>query len=359
MTIFVVGGGTGGHLFPAIALGEELTRLKQRVFLITDTRCKGYIGPNFNLQTYVLSLGYMRSGLISKMLMTFRIFMATIRSIFILRKNQASLVVGFGGYPAFPTLLAAKILCIPIMLHEQNCFFGKVNNFFAKTAVSIALNFAETRNVPDGCAHKIIVSGNPVRPEMHIAEVLRSFVSDNALKILVIGGSQGAKVFSSLVPEAMVYLKRKKPELQISITQQATTSEHVKLSDTYTNNGIAYELQEFFHDMPRRYLGSDLVICRSGASTISELIHLGQPAILIPFPFAAEDHQFFNASALVNKSAAWCFRQYDLTPEILADKIIEIISNPNNLSAVSKNLLNLRVESERILADTVMRIIST
>ncbi|MES2215461.1 MAG: undecaprenyldiphospho-muramoylpentapeptide beta-N-acetylglucosaminyltransferase [Pseudomonadota bacterium] len=355
MTIFVVGGGTGGHLFPAIALGKELARLGSEVALITDTRCKGYIGPQLGLETHILSLGSMKYSFFAKALMAIKLVFASLQSIILLRRRKASIVVGFGGYTAFPPLIAAKLLGIPIMLHEQNCFFGKVNKLFAKSAKVIALNFAETSNVSEDLRDKIIIVGNPVRPEIKLAYKKRTFLKDG-IKILVIGGSQGAKVFADIVPRAIAILKSIKPELKISITQQASSIDHEKLRAAYsTALEIPCELEEFFHDMPRKYSESDLVICRSGASTIAELIHLGQPAILIPYPFAAEDHQFFNANVLASKSAAWCFRQKDLTPEILSDKIIEIANTPETLEKMSERLLSLRMESEKILADTVLK----
>ena len=352
----MVGGGTGGHLFPAIALGEELSRLRYKVCLVTDTRCKGYLGPDMELQTYILSLGSLRSGIFAKILILFRIVAAIIQSLRIVHKDKASIVIGFGGYTAFPTLFAARLLKIPIMLHEQNCFFGKVNSLFAKSAVCVALNFAETSNIPTGCQDKVIIAGNPVRSDIRRIDAKRNFSTDG-IKVLVIGGSQGAKVFSNLVPEAIKILKYKDSKIKISVTQQASIADQGKIREIYDDVGIDYELKEFFHDMPMRYLASDLAICRAGASTIAELIHLGQPAILIPFPFAAEDHQFFNASVLVSKSAAWCFRQQELTPEILADQIIEIANTPGSLDKVSRKLLSLSVLSEKILADTVVQII--
>ena len=358
MKIYVVGGGTGGHLFPAIALGEELKARSYDAELITDTRCLGYLPKDLKLKTHILALGSIKSGLVAKLLMCFKMLFVTAKMISVFILHRPALVIGFGGYTAFPALLAAKVLYIPIMLHEGNCFFGKVNKLFATYAKKIALNFAETTNIPANLKAKIIISGNPVRKEIAQIKVKRDFTG-KTFRILVTGGSQGAKFFSSIVPESLRIIHQWKPEIKIDLVQQATVDQHNNLQATYAKTCHKFELAEFFKDMPQRYLNSDLVICRAGSSTIAELIYLGQPAILIPFPFAAENHQFYNAKALTDKNAAWYFEQSSMSSADLAALILTLAADRSLLQDASKKLRELYIESSSILADTVEEIIKS
>lgn len=352
--VFLVGGGTGGHLFPALALGQELAKRNYSISLITDSRCEKYLPKNLELDTHILSLGSLKSSFGSKIFMSIKMFFALMQSIFLFTKHKPSLVVGFGGYTAFPSLLAAKFCNIPIMIHEQNCFLGKVNKIFAACAKKIALNFPDTQSVSKGLDDKIVITGNPVRQEIlnNVVEY-KDRKKDAIFNILVIGGSQSAKVFSSIIPAAIAVIKDKCPKLKLSIVQQASRDDAENLGSIYSRFCKKFEVAEFFADMPKRYNDSDIVICRSGASTIAELIALGKPAIMIPFPMAADNHQFYNAKFLADRNAGWCFEQKNITPEILAGKIIEIANDNVMLKNISQNLSGLRRNSSCILADTV------
>jgi UDP-N-acetylglucosamine--N-acetylmuramyl-(pentapeptide) pyrophosphoryl-undecaprenol N-acetylglucosamine transferase len=369
MRVFVTGGGTGGHLFPAISLGEELAARGYDVHLVTDTRCKGYL-KDCALRTHILRLGFMRAGILPKITLAARMLMAISWSIVLLICYRPQVIVGFGGYTAFPMLFAARLLFIPIMLHEQNCFLGKVNDMFARSAVKLALNFAETTNVPTKISKKLVIAGNPVRKEFRgvslgldprVSGGMRSSGQArgrDVLKLLIIGGSQGAKVFSSLVPAALQIIHTKNPNLKISIIQQTKIEDHDILRKIYKDLDMQADIQTFFHNMKELYINADLIICRSGASTIAELIHLAKPAIFIPFPGAAEDHQTFNAKVLESKGAGWMLHQTDTTPEMLADTIFDLANDHKKLIRASKKLMELQMPSEQILADAVEEIIT-
>lgn len=388
MRVFVTGGGTGGHLFPAIALGEELLERGYDVHLITDIRCSGYI-KGCKLETHVLYLGFMRKGILSKILLSARMVHAIIKTLILLICYRPQVVIGFGGYTSFPALAAAKLLFIPIMLHEQNCFLGKVNDMFARSATKLALNFAETANLPTNIQDKIVVAGTPVRKDLRdiatlpsprhglrrSAETLIVAHEDSTvsthkssakmglegglINLLITGGSQAAQVFSEIIPAAVEIMHKKAPEIKISIVQQAKSESLEALRKTYKPITEGAEIEEFFHNMPERYIAADIAICRSGASTIAELIHTGTPAIMIPFPGAAEDHQTYNAKVIEAKGAGWVFAQSEITPEALADKIIELAKSPALLADVSDRLLSLMLPSERILGDAVEKIINS
>ncbi len=350
--IFVVGVGTGGHLFPAVALGEAMATRGYEAHLITDTRCQKYLGKDIDLPVHILSLGSIRSSITTKLLTMIRIFIACLYSIYLIIRHKPLVVVGFGGYTTFPTLLVAKILGINIVIHEQNCFLGKVNKFFFNVASKVALNFAETTNLPNVSDSKIVITGNLVRKAISSLNPTRRF-DDVDFRILVIGGSQGAKVFATIVPDALKIVRAKLPDIKLSITQQASSVDKPILEGFYQAINVDAVIAPFFHDMPQKYTSSHLTICRAGASTISELIYLGQPAILIPFPFAAEDHQTFNAKALCSKNVAWSFQQSTLTPEMLAVKIMKLIEDRAELQMVSEQLLGMRKDSVKMLSDIV------
>ena len=186
---------------------------------------------------------------------------------------------------------------------------------------------------------------------------IKNNFDNEEFRLFIFGGSQGAKVFSQIIPEAITQLLKLNPSLKIYITQQVSEDDQKELSTIYGQLGLKYVLSPFFHNMAEIYSQTDLVISRSGASTVAELVNAGVPAIFIPFPYAMEDHQYFNAKAIENSKAGWCFRQEDVTAQILAQKIYELVANRTMLKEASKNLLDRRNNGAKYLADTVLKII--
>jgi UDP-N-acetylglucosamine--N-acetylmuramyl-(pentapeptide) pyrophosphoryl-undecaprenol N-acetylglucosamine transferase len=354
--IFVVGGGTGGHFFPAIALGKKLQDRGYGVYAITDSRCKKYIGKDFDLKVKIISCDYFKKGLFQNIKAFFKIASGVLESLTLLVRVRPKIVIGFGGYPMVPMLYAAKMLGIPIALHEQNSFFGKANNMFAEDAKMIALSFEDTKNLSSTYKSKITVTGNPIREHIYNLNIKRDF-EERPLKILIYGGSQGAAFFDNLIPNTMKILRDKDKNLQIEITQQAPKSDHTKIKNVYKTLGIKAHIQEFFHDMDKQFQKHHFCISRAGASTIAELIAVGMPSILIPFPFAANDHQAHNAKFLVSKNAAIMFEQNKISPGLLADRVIKLSSSPELLTNMFNNLLNMKVDSSDILATKIENLI--
>lgn len=355
-TIVLAAGGTGGHFFPAIALAEELAKSVPNIHLITDRRCEKYITKNMPVIPYITDLHIKMSGIFNKIKSIYQLITACIKTMILFFKLKPSVVIGFGGYPSFPAMLAASFFKIPIIIHEQNCFLGKSNRIFAKKAKVIALSYKETTNVSSAYKDKIIYTGDIIRETIKNLPEKQSFNS-KVFNIFVFGGSQGAHIFSTLIPEAIQFLKKLAPEIKIRITQQVTDEYKLQILQTYKKIGIECELENFFYNIHDIYLNSDLVIARSGASTIAELTTIGLPAIFIPFPYSAEDHQTFNAMALVKDNASWCYNQKDITPEILAKKLYELITNRNVIQHASKNLLKRKTNGTKYLTDTVLKII--
>lgn len=355
-TIVLAAGGTGGHFFPAIALAEELAKSGHNIHLITDSRCEKYITQDMPIIPHISNLHIKMSGLFNKLKSTYQLIIACINTIVLFLKLKPSIVVGFGGYPSFPAMLAARFFKIPIIIQEQNCFFGKSNRIFAKYAKHIALSYKETSNISSNYRDKIIHTGDIIRESIKNLPEKKSFNS-KIFNLFVVGGSQGALVFSKIIPETIQELMKLKPEVKIKITQQISDEHKSQISEIYNKLGIENKLQNFFHNINDIYNESDLVIARSGASTIAELTAIGLPAIFIPFPYAMEDHQKFNAMALVNDDASWCYNQKDITPHVLAQKLHELIINRDLIEKASRQLLKRKTNGTKYLADTVLKII--
>ncbi len=358
--IFVVGGGTGGHLFPAIAVAEILQKRKYNVSLITDHRCVKYLKNHTHIPTYVIGQPQPKSGILGRILRVFFTLIAIIRAFILLYKTKPALIIGFGGYVTYPPLLASRILGIPIMIHELDCFLGKVNLRFAKIAKKLSLVTENIGNIPKNLPKdKIIVTGNPVRQEIlqYKNASPKSAARKNSFRILITGGSQGASFFSSIIPQAMSLVQKHYPSLKLEINQQARSEDLENLKKSYKKYGIKGHIDHFFYNIPELLYNSDLLIGRSGAATIAEIIAVSKPAILVPYPFAAEKHQHFNAKMIQDNGGGWFFDQYDLTPQILANKIIEIIADKRILLEASNALSKLKKDSPNIIADTAEEII--
>jgi len=356
-TILLAAGGTGGHLFPAIAIAEELAKSQVTVHLVTDYRCKKYLTGDLPLTPHIFDLHLSMSGIFNKIKSAIKLFSACIKSVALIRRIKPDAIIGFGGYPSFPSMAAARILKIPMIIQEQNCFLGKSNRFFAKSANLIALSYKETDNIDIGFKSKLLFTGDIVRSEIRSLPEKNNF-DTKQFHIFIFGGSQGAKIFSSLIPDTLDKLKQLNPQIKISVTQQASQEEQKYLVKYYANIlNIKYELAEFFYNMPEIYNKTQLVIARSGASTIAELTNIGLPAIFIPYPHASEDHQYFNAMALVNSNASWCYRQNEVSSSLLAKKINELVTDRELLKEASKQLLNRKSDGAKYLADTVLKII--
>ncbi|HJD59622.1 MAG TPA: undecaprenyldiphospho-muramoylpentapeptide beta-N-acetylglucosaminyltransferase [Rickettsia endosymbiont of Omalisus fontisbellaquei] len=377
--IILVAGGTGGHFFPAVALGEELIKRGYEVHFITDLRCQKYINQDIKVIFHILDLK--RSSNIFLFLP--RLSIAVLKAIRLLYNIKPSVIVGFGGYPVISSMFAAIFLRVPIIIHEQNSYLGKVNKFFASFAKKIAISYENVKNLPEFAKSKIVITGGIVRrnirnvchsreggnleklsldPRFRGDDIKRSGDNfkkskDNIFTIFIFGGSQGAKLFSELIPDSIKILMQKQPELKLYVVQQAAFDDQEKIRKIYSELNIAYELAEFFDDMVSQYKKADLVISRAGASTIEELTYIGLPAIFIPLPSAADNHQYYNAKLLEDKKAGWCLEQNSISAEKLADKILDLISNPKVLEDASQNLLKRRKEGHVLLSDLIEEVI--
>lgn len=358
-TVVLAAGGTGGHMFPAQALARELLAQGARPILVTDRRGGGF-GPELAGQVethHISAAGFTGGDFLAKITSTLRLGVGYLQAWRILARLKPTCVVGFGGYASLPTLLAAGHMKRRIVLHEQNAVMGRANRMLTARAEAIALSFPEVAGLRDADREKAVLVGNPVRPA--IAAVGRRPYSvasqGGALRLLVTGGSQGARVFNDIVPQAVAEL----PEAlrrRLHISQQVRGTDIGAVEDAYKPTGVRHELQSFFDDMPERLQAAHLVICRAGASTITELAASGRPAILVPYPYAADDHQTANARAFAEAGGGWLMPQSSLDAQSLAQRLTDLLEAPALLTRAADCARNFgQSDSARRLADLVSK----
>ncbi|MGF6155995.1 UDP-N-acetylglucosamine--N-acetylmuramyl-(pentapeptide) pyrophosphoryl-undecaprenol N-acetylglucosamine transferase [Ensifer sp. KUDG1] len=335
--ILLAAGGTGGHLFPAEALAHELKAMGYSVHLVTDSRAERYAGKFPADEVHVVpsaTIGSKNPVSVVKSLWTLWSGMRAARKLIARLKPKA--VVGFGGYPTVPPLLAATGMGVPSIIHEQNAVMGRANKALASRVKAIAGGF-----LPEGTgafAAKTVTTGNPVRPAVLAAAKTpyASAVGDAPFHLVVFGGSQGAQYFSKAVPQAICRLDDEVRQ-RFKVTQQARPEDKDGVIATYEKLGVPAEVSPFFTDMADRIAGAQLVICRSGASTVSELAVIGRPAILVPYPYALDHDQAANAAALAAKGGARVIAQGELTADRLAGILNDAIGKPQSLADMAAN----------------------
>ena len=351
--LIVAAGGTGGHMFPAQALAEEMLKRGWRVELSTDERDARYAGgfPEAATIRQVAAATTARGGILGKLKTPFVLAGGLASAMARMRRDRPAVVVGFGGYPSIPALGAAVLKKIPRMIHEGNGVLGRVNQRFATRVDRLACGIWPTL-VPAGT--KAWHSGNPVR-----AQVLERAGSpyippgDYPMSVLVIGGSQGARVLSDLVPAALAALPEATRK-HLRVTHQARPEDVERVISFYDAHDIRAEVEPFFTDIARRMTEAQLIIARSGASTLADLTVIGRPSILIPYPSAAGDHQTANAQALVSAGAAVMLAESGLNAETLAKEIADVLGDPARASKMSRAALAAGVpDAATRLADMV------
>ena len=353
--IAIAAGGTGGHFFPAEALAAALIARGQRVVLLTDARSGGLKSPVFaNRDTYVLpGAGIAGRGLVRGAKAVLALAAGVLKARSLLAELNAGAIVGFGGYPCVPPVLATRFLRRPpaVILHEQNAVLGRANRFLSGRIDRLALSFAGTTRVP--AKVRTEVTGNPVRPAITALADATYMPPDGTIRLLVLGGSLGARVFSDVVPAALLAL----PDdlrARLSVTQQCRAEDMDRVRAAYVEAGIAADLAPFFGDVAERLSAAHLVIARAGASTVAELAVAGRPAILVPLPGAIDDHQTGNARALADAGGAWAMPQPSFTAANLTSRLTELLRDPAALtSAAAAARTQARTDAAERLADLV------
>lgn len=358
MNFVLAAGGTGGHMIPAHALAAELKSRGHGVLLITDERGARFPGLFKDVPVHILPAGRLGGGPLGLLKAAGAVLKGRGQAKRLYREHTPDIVVGFGGYPAFPSLLAASARRIPTVLHEQNAVLGRVNRLLAGEAEAIAIAYDKVDRLKSKYQDKTVVVGNPVRDEIARLGELPFPPFDNVapLKILVTGGSQGASVLGDVVPAGLGLLQ---PSLRhrLQVVQQCRPDDIERVRNTYASLHIPAELLTYIEDMPEKLADAHLIIGRAGASTIAELTAAGRPAILIPFPSATDDHQTANAREMTAAGGARTIQQDNFTPEVLARQIEAMAADPIAINNAASRALSVgRPHAARDLADLVERV---
>jgi len=358
MNFALAAGGTGGHMIPAHALATELKSRGHGVLLITDERGARFPGLFEGMPVHVLPAGRLGGGPVGWLKAAGSVLKGRGQAKRLYREHRPDAVVGFGGYPAFPALLAASPMRIPTVLHEQNAVMGRVNRLLAGEAAGIGTAYDQIDRLKPKYQSKAVLVGNPVREEIaRLGELpFPAFDEFAPLKILVTGGSQGATILSQVVPEGLGMLE---PSLRrrLQVVQQCRPDDIERVRKQYADFGIPAELTTYIEDMDAKLADAHLVIGRAGASTIAELTAAGRPAILVPFAAATDDHQTANAREMVKAGGARAIAQANFTPDVLARQIEALAMDPVALNNAAGRALSVgRPHAARDLADLVERV---
>jgi len=349
-------GGTGGHLFPAQALAEELKRRGWRVHLATDARGGRYRDSFPAEAVHVLPAATIAARNPVALAATAWTLMTGFCAAWaLIGRIGPSVAVGFGGYPTVPPILAAWARRVATCVHEQNAIMGRANRLLKRFATAIALGFADTRPIARRDRKKVRHTGVPVRAAVvaAAAKPYRKPDPNGAFRLLVFGGSQGARIFADVVPAAVAGLSGPRRK-RLQIVQQARAEDIERVSQAYANLGVKAEVAAFFADLPARIAAAHLVISRSGASTATEITVIGRPAILVPLPGAIDDDQLMNATALQRHKAAWLMPQSAFTSDRLAHELERLMGDPDELQKVAAAARSLgRPDAVARLADLV------
>lgn len=350
-TFVLAAGGTGGHLFPAQALAEELIRRGYTIHLMTDERVRDY-GKSFPAtETHIvpsatlsLSKPWLVPGRALRLYGGYRAARA------ILSRLRPLAVIGFGGYPSFPPIMAAARLKIPSCVHDQNAVMGRANRVLARWADAVASSFPTLMGLPPEAKGKLTFTGNPVR-DIALREKGAPYPGFERFNLLVFGGSQGAQFFGDFMPKVFETMTPGE-RVGIHLTQQVRAENMAAVSAAYRAMGLDCELQPFFMDMPRRIADAHLVVCRSGASTIAELGVIGRPAVMVPLPHALDNDQLRNAESFASAGAGWVHPQSSLAPEGFAQFLTSLRSQQGQLQqAAAAALKHGKPDAAQRLAD--------
>jgi len=358
-TIMLAAGGTGGHLFPAEALAHELASRGWQVHLATDDRAERFAGKFPAAAIHPIKSATIGSKNPIALARAFWSIWSGVRQASqVIARIKPSVVIGFGGYPTLPPLYAATRRGVPAMVHEQNAVMGRANKALAGKVDAIAGGFLP-ENAGANSA-KIVVTGNPVRPAV-IEAAKKPYVASGGMdqfNLLVFGGSQGAQFFSEAMPAAIALLPEEQRK-RLHVTQQARKEDADKVKAAYAELGIAADVSPFFTDMAERMAAAQLVISRSGASTVSEISVIGRPALLVPYPYALDHDQAANAARLAAAGGGEVHPQATLSAQRIAELLGDAMSDPTRLSTMAAAAKSVgKADATRLLADLAEAIAS-
>lgn len=355
--ILISSGGTGGHMSPASALAQDLRARGHRVELATDERGLKFAAMFQDMAIHKVASGTVGAGMKGKIKGMMNLMRGFVQAFALVRRMRPDVVVGFGGYPSVPSVLMAQILGLPTLIHEQNGVLGLANRILAPRALKIALSLPLEKNV---YAEKSVVVGNPVRPEITALHGVKYAAPKTDMRVLVLGGSLGASVFSSVVPKA-VSLMKESARARLEIVQQVRAGEMERVQKAYADLGVRVRLAPFFEAMAGELAAAHLIICRSGASTVAEVSVAGIPAVFVPYPHHKDQQQKKNAQGIVAAGGAWMMQEgVDFTPEALWRRLEDVINNPMILQEMAGKAKGFaKPMAAKTLGDLVESVVKT
>lgn len=352
--IVLSAGGTGGHVFPAQALAHELASQGYKVFMFTDDRGHHFQDPAISVIS--IPAGQLHGSITRKIRGGFKLTAGFGAALYHLRRLKPQAVVGFGGYASFPTMMAAATLRLPTIIHQADAYFGRTNCFLVPFMTRIATSFPHVENIPSSCLEKVSFTGLPVRSEIQPSPYEPS-IEDAPFHLLVTGGSQGAKIFGELIPQAILLLN---PDLQkrLHITQQCRAESLDHTRALYERTKAHVELAPFLDHMGERYKKAHLVISRAGASSVVETAVAGRPALFIPYPYAMDNHQFYNAQQAVNAEGGWLIQEKELTSQGLASFLSELMTSHWKLMQTAANIRKMIIPDASTRLSNLVKVIA-
>ena len=335
--IIFSGGGTGGHIFPAINLMKHFFDKKYKVLLVTDSRGGHFLENYSEFKSYIIKAGTpTNKSLFKKIFSYFLIFYSIIQSINILKKEKPDLVFGFGGYVSFPISFASRFFNLPLIIYENNMILGRANKYLSSFSKKILLSKKIQNNFPENYKNKTFEVGAILNKNIINYSSFKTNKNQGKFSILVLGGSQGAEIFGAIIPTVIKMLKDAGHEIEIN--QQCVSEQRKPIIDFYEKNNIKNYVFEFNKDIIDLIATSNLAITRCGASTTAELVNMLTPFIAVPIPTSVDNHQFLNAKYYENEGCCWVLEQKYFNKENLRDLVLEVIKNKNKLESIKQNM---------------------
>jgi UDP-N-acetylglucosamine--N-acetylmuramyl-(pentapeptide) pyrophosphoryl-undecaprenol N-acetylglucosamine transferase len=355
--VLVAAGGTGGHLFPAEALAAVLIKRGVGVHLATDHRAERFGGAFAEDSVHVIASATLRARNPIALTRTATMLgLGLLQARALIRRLKPAAVIGFGGYPTIPPVLAAAWRGVPSLIHDANAVIGRANRLLAPRVTAIATTFPDVFKDRPNLAAKATLTGNPVRAAVVAAAAAPYQAPSDNLRLIIFGGSQGARIMADIVPDAIGRLDTGL-RARLHVVQQAREEDLSRVRQVYAGYAVAAEIEPFFPDLPARMAASHLVISRSGASTVAELAAIGRPSILVPLPHAIDQDQFANAGVLERAGGALRLRQDEFTPERLVNEIAALAAAPQRLAAMAAAAKSVgRLDAADRLADLVLQV---
>ena len=345
---------------PAAALANDLLSRGFRVEIITDTRGLKYKSMFGTMTMHVVPSGTLGKGIWGKIKGVFYLSVGMMKARKLIKKLNPALVVGFGGYPSVPGVYWAQRFNIPTIIHEQNAILGKANAYLAPRASRIALSWPNARGIDDADKSRSVITGNPIRPEIAalFTQAYPNITQDDPLRIFIMGGSLGAKVFSEVAPQALGALSPAN-RARLHIVQQCRADAIDAVRESYRLSGIKADLATFFDDVAGELAKAHLFIGRSGASTVAEIAVAGRPAIFVPYPHHKDHQQKINADAIANAGGAWVMTENEFTPEALLARLETFLQNPGILFKAAEKARECgKPDAARLLGNLATEMVS-